>query len=161
MERHRTTLLLAFLFQLLLIMNPTHSQLLQTGEYPAVASVATYKPVTADSVCGADGPEQYCKYTTSTSVSPSLGLLPTCIEATCDNTCPHSTSSPDPFRPAAVGTLGADVTRAQGREGEGDTAFQFESSSIEVAAGLVPTVGATDGFSFAAWINRDSGSSKG
>ena len=150
-------LLLVLLLQLLA--SPSHSQ--QTGAYPSVASVATYKPVTADSVCGANGPEQYCKYTSDTAVSPSLGLLPSCIEARCDNTCPHSTTSPDPFRPASAGTLRSGVTQVEGRGGDA-TAFQFESSSIEVAANVVPALGAPDdGFTFATWINRNPDSNRG
>ena len=135
--------------------SPAHSQ--QTGAYPSVASVATYRPVTADSVCGANGPEQYCQYTNDADAF--FGLLPTCIEATCDNTCPHATESPDPFRLAAVGTLGSGVTPARGRGGE-NTAFRFESSSIEVAAELVPALTA-NGFSFATWINSDPNTSGG
>ena len=147
------TLLLA-VFALEFLPSPAHSQ--QTGAYPSVASVATYRPVTADSVCGANGPEPYCQYTTDAEAS--FGLLPNCIEATCDNTCPHATESPDPFRPSTVGTLGSGVTPAQGREGGENTAFQFESSFIEVAAELVPPLTA-NGFSFAAWINRDQDTS--
>lgn len=150
---HRTRMLVVFV--LLFLPSPAHPQ--QTGAYPSVASVATYRPVTANSVCGANGPEQYCQYTTDTAVSPSLGLLPSCVEATCDNTCPHSATSPVAFRPAAVGTLGSGVTRVPGRAGE-NTAFLFESSSIEVAADQVPAL-SENGFSFATWINRRSSNS--
>lgn len=156
--RTRTRMLLALVLQLSDVLSPAHSQ--QTGAYPSVASVATYRPVAADSVCGANGAEQYCQYTTEATVSPSFGLLPTCIEATCDNTCPHATMSPDVFRPASAGTLGPVVIRVQGRGGEDNTAYRFESSSIEVAAGLVPAL-SENGFSFATWINRDIGSSRG
>lgn len=155
---YRTRMLLAFVL-LHCLPSPAHPQ--QTGAYPNVASVATYRPVTANSVCGANGPEQYCQFTTDTSVSPSLGLLPSCAEATCDNTCPHSATSPEAFRPAAVGTLGSGVTRTPGRAGgEENTAFLFESSSIEVAADQVPAL-SENGFSFATWINRSSSSSRG
>ena len=140
------------------LLSPCHSQ--QTGAYPSVASVATYRPVTADSVCGSDGPEQYCRYTSDTVVSQSLGLLPTCIEATCDDTCPHSASSPEGFQLAATGSLGSGVTPAQGRDSEEEnTAFLFQSSSIQVPASAVPQLG--DQFTFAAWINRDASSSRG
>ena len=152
-------LLLATAIFLQSLLSPSHSQ--QTGAYPSVASVATYRPVTADSVCGSDGPEQYCQYTTDADISPSFGLLPSCIEATCDNTCPHSASSPAGFRPAAAGTLGSGVAAAPGREGgEENTAFRFQSSSIQVPASSVPLLD-ENGFTFAAWINRDSDSSRG
>ena len=147
--------LLGTLFLLHLLLSPSHSQ--QTGAYPSVASVATYRPVAADSVCGSNGPEQYCRYTTDRVVSPTLGLEPSCIEATCDNTCPHSFASPTAFRPAAAGTAGPGVTAAPGREGEEQTAFRFQSSSIEVPADAVPLL-SENGFTFAAWINRGSGS---
>lgn len=151
---YRTRMLLAFVL-LQCLPSPAHPQ--QTGAYPSVASVATYRPVAANSVCGANGPEQYCQFTTDTSVSPSLGLLPSCDEATCDNTCPHSATSPAAFHPAAVGTLGLGVTRVPGRSGGENTAFLFESSSIEVAADQVPVL-SENGFSFATWINRSSSS---
>lgn len=154
---YRTRMLLVFVL-LQFLPSPAHLQ--QTGAYPSVASVATYRPVTANSVCGASGPEQYCRYTTDTSVSPSLGLLPSCTEATCDNTCPHSATSPVPFQPAAVGTLGSGVTRVPGRAGGENTAFLFESSSIEVAVDQVPVL-SENGFSFATWINRNSSRSRG
>lgn len=149
---YRTRMLLAFVL-LQCLPSPAHPQ--QTGAHPNVASIATYRPVTANSVCGANGPEQYCQFTTDTSVSPSLGLLPSCAVATCDNTCPHSTTSPEA---AAVGTLGSGVTRVPGRAGGENTAFLFESSSIEVPADQVPALG-ENGFSFATWINRSSSSS--
>ena len=149
---------LLVLVLLQLVSSPSHSQ--QTGAYPSVTSVATYRPVTADSVCGADGPEQYCQYTSDSAASSSLGLLPTCIEATCDNTCPHSTASPEPLRPASAGTLGPGVIRVQGREEGETTAFRFQRSSIEVSASFVPALG-ENGFTFAAWINRDAASSRG
>lgn len=152
---HKILPLLALALYLQLLVSPSHSQ--QTGAYPPVDSVATYRPVTADSVCGANGPEQYCQYTTDTAASPSLGLLPSCIMATCDNTCPHATTSPSGFNLAAAGTLGAGVTQVQGREGVEVTAFRFQSSSIEVAANNVPGLG-ENGFTFVAWINRDSSS---
>ena len=144
--------LLALYLQLLV--SPSHSQ--QTGAYPPVDSVATYRPVTSDSVCGANGPEQYCQYTTDTSTS-SLGLLPSCILATCDNACPHSTTSPTGFNLATAGTLGAGVTQVQGREGVEGAAFRFQNSFIEVTANRVPELG-ENGFTFAAWINRDASS---
>ena len=149
----RTTLLLcALCLQLLLGLASAQ----QTGEYPGVASVATYRPVTADSVCGANGPEQYCQYTTDSIAS----LLPNCIEAICDNTCQFSILSPTPFLPAEVGVRGAGVTPSQGRDGSGNTALRFQGSSIEVAAGLVPLL-TDNGFTFAAWINSDEGASRG
>ena len=141
-----------------LCLSPAHAQ---QGEYPAVESVAAYRPVVADSVCGADGPEQYCQFTTDNVDSPSLGLLPTCIEATCDNTCPHAAASPNPFRPAAEGMRGSGVTSAPGRDPEGtSTALRFENSFIEVPTEQVPQISA-NGFSFAAWINRDDDSNRG
>lgn len=144
---------------LLLCLSP--AQPLQTGEYPPVASVATYRPAIADSVCGADGPEQYCQFTTNTALSPSLGLLPSCLEATCDNTCPHAAASPIPFRPAAEGVRGSGITLAQGREpGGARTALRFENSFVEVPASQVPELG-TNGFSFAAWINIEDDSNRG
>ena len=150
--------LLSAMFLLQFLLSPSHSQ--QTGAYPSVASVATYRPVTADSVCGSDGPEQYCRYTDDTAVSPSLGLLPSCIEATCNNTCSHSDSSPAGFQPAAAGTLGSGVTAALGRESGEQTAFRFQSSSIQVPASAVPLL-SENGFSFAAWINRESNGIRG
>ena len=142
------------------LVSPSHSQQ-QTGAYPSVASVATYRPVFADSVCGSDGPEQYCRYTSDAAVSPSLGLLPSCIPATCDNTCPHSSSSPIGSPLAEAGTLGSGVTAAQGRRvDEENSAFRFQSSSIEVPAAAVPLLG-EQGFTFAAWINRDPDSNRG
>ena len=149
------TKLLAAVIFLQFLLSPSHSQ--QTGAYPSVASVATYRPVTADSLCGSNGPEQYCQYTTDTVVSQSLGLLPSCIEATCDNTCPHSDSSPAGFRLAAAGTLGSGVTAALGRESGEQTAFRFQSSSVEVPASAMPLL-SDNGFTFAAWINRESSS---
>ena len=149
------TKLLAAVIFLQFLLSPSHSQ--QTGAYPSVASVATYRPVTADSLCGSNGPEQYCQYTTDTVVSQSLGLLPSCIEATCDNTCPHSDSSPAGFRLAAAGTLGSGVTAALGRESGEQTAFRFQSSSVEVPASALPLL-SDNGFTFAAWINRESSS---
>ena len=147
-------LLLPALF-LQLLFSPSHSQ--QTGAYPSVSSVATYRPVTADSVCGADGPEQYCQYTNDATPYPSLGLLPTCIAATCDNTCPHAATSPDGFDLASAGSLGPGVTPAQGREGGGNMALRFQSSFVEVPASNVPALSEL-GFTFAAWINRDPSS---
>lgn len=138
------------------LLSPSHSQ--QTGAYPSVGSVATYRPVMADSVCGSDGPEQYCQYTTNTAVSSSLGLLPSCLNLTCDNTCPHSDSSPEEFRPSATGVLGTGVSTVKGRDGTENAAFQFQSSSIEVNS--VPLLG-EEGFTFAAWVNRESGNSRG
>ena len=149
---YRTTLLCTLCLRLLL-----SSVLAQdTGEYPSVASVAAYRPVSADSVCGAGGSEQYCQFTSDAAAS----LLPNCIEATCNNTCPFSSPSPSPFRLAEVGVSGAGVTPAPGREGNGSTALRFESSFIDVPAERVPAL--TDyGFSFAAWINREEGASRG
>lgn len=149
---YRTILVCVLCLQLLL-----SSALAQdTGEYPGVVSVATYRPVTADSVCGASGSEQYCQFTTDAAAS----LLPNCIEATCNNTCPFSSSSPSPFRLAEVGVSGAGVTPATGREGNGSTALRFENSFIDVPAGVVPAL-TEFGFSFAAWINREESTSRG
>ena len=149
---YRTTLLCALCLQLLL-----SSVLAQdTGEYPGVASVATYRPVTADSVCGASGAEQYCQFTSDAEAS----LLPNCMEATCNNTCPFSSSSPSPFRLAEVGVSGEGVTPAPGRKGNEGTALRFENSFIEVPAVFVPAL-TEYGFSFAAWINMEEGTSRG
>ena len=120
------------------------------GEYPSPTSVATYRPVTASSICGANGAENYCRYTTDATAS----LAPNCMSTVCNNTCPFSSSSPPPIQIATLGTLGAGVTTTNGRPGTATGALRFVNSSINVSETLLPIVDGR-GFSFAAWINQD------
>ena len=122
------------------------------GEYPPIGIVATFRPVTATSVCGASGPEDYCSYTEDNEAS----LAPNCILATCDNTCPHSSTSPPPTLLATLGTFGPGVSTAEGRPGSSGTALSFNSSFVAVPAALVPPLG-DSGFSFTAWIRQEEG----
>lgn len=122
------------------------------GEYPSPTSVATYRPVTASSVCGANGAENYCRYTTDAAAS----LAPQCISTVCNNTCPFSSSSPPPIQIATLGTFSAGVTTTNGRPGTATGALRFVNSSINVSETLLPIVDGR-GFSFAAWINQDEG----
>ena len=122
------------------------------GEYPPISSVATFRPVTATSTCGEDGAENYCRFTSDSSAS----LAPNCIADVCNNTCPHSSQSPDPTPIATLGSLGSGVTPTQGRPGSSTSALEFLNSSITVSVARVPLI-ADAGFSFSAWINQNQG----
>ncbi len=121
------------------------------GEYPTISSVATYRPITASSVCGANGGEEYCEYTADAVAS----LAPNCLSQICDNTCPHSASSPNPVALATLGSF-VGVTTEEGRPGSTGQALRFNSSFVEVSAAFVPPLSG-DGFSFATWVNQDEG----
>ena len=120
------------------------------GEYPQISSVATYRPVTATSTCGVNGAETYCRFTSDSTAS----LAPNCISEVCNNTCPHSSSSPTPTPIATLGSLGSGVVATQGRPESSTGALDFTNSSIIVLAARVPLVG-NQGLSFSAWINQD------
>lgn len=122
------------------------------GEYPPISSVATYRPVTASSTCGEGRAETYCRFTTDSAAS----LAPNCISDVCNNTCPHSSSSPDPTAIAALGSLGSGVVTTQGRPGSVTSALEFQNSSITVSVARVPLIGDL-GLSFSAWINQNEG----
>ena len=122
------------------------------GEYPSIASVATYRPVTASSVCGANGAEAFCSYTTDAAAS----LEPNCMGDICNNTCPHSSSSPPPVSISTLGTFGPGVTTAEGRPGSPGGALRFNSSFVAISPSLVPLLG-DRGFSFSAWIRQELG----
>ena len=130
---------------------PASAQIVQ-GEYPPISGVAAFKPVTASSVCGSDGAAGYCSYT----IDDEASLAPNCIEAVCNNTCPHSSLSPPPVSLATLGTFGPGVTTTEGRPGSTADALRFESSFVDISASVVPLVG-DRGFSFAAWIRQNEG----
>ena len=120
------------------------------GEYPPISSVATYRPVTATSTCGVNGAETYCRFTSDSAAS----LAPNCISDVCNNTCPHSSSSPAPTPIATLGSLGSGVVATQGRPESSTGALDFTNSSITVLAARVPLVG-NQGLSFSVWINQN------
>ena len=122
------------------------------GEYPAISSVATFRPVTATSTCGESGAENYCRFTSDSTAS----LAPNCIADVCNGTCPHSSQSPDPTPIATLGSLGSGVSPTQGRPGSSTSALEFQNSSITVSVARVPQI-AGGGFSFSAWINQNEG----
>lgn len=124
----------------------------ELGEYPSINSVATYRPVTASSVCGAAGAEDYCRYTIDSLAS----LAPNCIEDVCNNTCPHSSASPPFLSLPTLGTFGPGVNTAQGRPGSTASALLFNASFVEIPAANVPLLGPR-GFSFTAWIRQNEG----
>ena len=144
--------LLLLLIELLFFgIRPARAQIVQ-GENPPISGVAAFRPVMASSVCGSNGAEGYCSYTTDSEAS----LAPNCIEAVCNNTCPHSSSSPPPVSLATLGTFGPGVTTTEGRPGSSAGALRFDSSFVNISANVVPIVG-DRGFSFGAWIRQDEG----
>ena len=123
------------------------------GEYPGISSLAAFRPVETSSVCGENGPEDYCLYTSNAGAS----LLPNCQRAQCDNTCPFSSRSPTPLGLAALsGNFGSGISGTQGRPGSSSQALRFQNSSISIPAARVPVI-SSNGFSFAVWINQDEG----
>lgn len=148
----RRTFLLASLLLLFGGGGPFACRAQLVGEYPPISSVATYRPVTATSTCGEGVAENYCRYTANSVAS----LAPNCIADVCNNTCPHSSSSPDPIAIATLGSLGSGVSATQGRPGSSTSALQFQESSINVSVARVPLIG-DQGFSFSAWINQNVG----
>ena len=132
------------------ILTLCHAQL--SGVYPPISSVATYRPVTATSTCGEGGAENYCRFTADSVAS----LAPNCIADVCNNTCPHSSASPDPVAIATLGSLGSGVTTIEGRPGSSTSALDFQNSSIVVSAARVPLIGG-QGLSFSVWINQSPG----
>lgn len=149
MRAHGSLQVLLTLLALMVPLRPAGAQVL--GEYPDPQSLATYRPVTATSVCGPDGPEDYCAYTSDAAGS----LAPNCILQVCDNTCPHASASPLPTQLASLGSF-VGVTTEAGRPGSTGQALRFNSSFVEVDAAFVPALG-DDGFSFAAWIRQEEG----
>ena len=124
-----------------------------TGEYPQISALSSFRPVESSSVCGEDGPQSYCVFTTD----PGASLLPNCMRVTCDSTCPFGSTSPVPFDLASLsGSLGTGVSATQGRPGSESSALRFQNSSISIPAASVPVI-SSEGFSFAAWINQDEG----
>ena len=124
------------------------------GEYPSLsAQLSTFRPVESTSVCGEDGSEDYCLYTTDSTAS----LPPKCMRLQCDDTCPFNSTSPLPLDLASLaGSFGMGISATQGRPGTTSAALQFQDSSISVLAAIVPAI-SVNGFSFAAWINQDEG----
>lgn len=125
------------------------------GEYPSIsAQLSTFRPVESTSVCGEDGAENYCLYTTDSTAS----LPPNCVQLVCDDTCPFSSASPLPLDLASLsGSFGTGISATQGRPGTTSSALRFQDSSISILAANVPAISSDDGFSFAAWINQDEG----
>ena len=134
---------------------PVATQNPEIGEYPSIINVAPYRPVTSNSVCGVNGAEDFCMYTQDSAAS----LAPNCIAAVCNNTCPHSSTSPAPIRLAALAdSFGDGVSTEAGRPGSTGEALRFNSSFVRVAGALVPPI-SDGGFSFGAWIKQDAGNS--
>ncbi len=149
MRTNRSSRILLGFLLAILPLRLVHAQV--RGEYPDPHSLATYRPVTATSICGVDGPEDYCEYTTDAAAS----LAPNCIAQVCDNTCPHSAVSPPPVELATLGAF-VGVTTEAGRPGSSGQALRFNSSFVEVDAAFVPPL-SDDGFSFASWIRQQEG----
>lgn len=123
------------------------------GEYPGINSLATFRPVESTSICGENGTESYCDYTSNAVAS----LLPNCARLQCDSSCPFTSASPEPLDLATLfGSFGSGVSATQGRPGSSTSALRFQDSSISISAANVPLISA-NGFSFAAWFNQDEG----
>ena len=123
------------------------------GENPAISALSTFRPADSTSVCGAEGPQDYCLFTANAGDS----LAPNCVRLRCDNTCPFASASPHPVDLASLASsIGSGVSATQGRPGTTSSALRFQNSSITVPAASVPAF-SDQGFSFALWINQDEG----
>jgi len=124
--------------------------LAQRGEFPSTDNLASFKPVTSSSICGATQAESYCLFTTNSVAS----LLPNCIERICNNTCPFGDQFPSPIDLISLGTFGEGVETALDGPGSQNNAVFINSSSISIPFGDV--VLQDNGFSFGAWVNLQS-----
>lgn len=123
------------------------------GVSPPISALGAFRPAQSTSVCGKNGVEDYCIYTSDAAAS----LLPNCITAQCNDTCPISSTSPSPFNLVSLaGSFGQGVSATQGRPGSETSAILFQDGSISIATASVP-IASANGFSFAAWINQDEG----
>lgn len=125
----------------------------ESGQYPSITALSAFRPVQSSSVCGQNGAENYCAFTTDSTAS----LLPNCNELECNSTCPFGSSSPAGLDLATLsGSFGSGVSATQGRPGSSTQALRFQNSSISIAAANLQPL-SSNGFSFALWINQDPG----
>lgn len=121
---------------------------------PPIQTVGAFRPVQSNSICGMNGLEDYCIYTTDEAAS----LSPNCMRDQCDNTCPFSSTPPSPLDLVSLaGSFSGGVTATQGMPGREGSAVSFQGGSISVVTAEVPLISSTNGFSFTAWINQDNG----
>ena len=124
-----------------------------SGEYPTINALSAFRPVQSSSVCGQNGPEDYCTFTSNSQAS----LLPNCMQLQCDNTCPFGSTSPAGLDLASLaGSFGSGVSATQGRPGTTTAALRFQNSSISIAAANLPPL-SSNGFSFTLWVKQDQG----
>ncbi len=123
------------------------------GQYPSISALSAFRPVQSSSVCGENGTENYCVYTSDSDAS----LLPNCMQLQCNDTCPFSSASPAGLDLASLaGSFGSGVSATQGRPGSTSSALRFQNSSISIAAANLPPL-TSSGLSFTMWINQDQG----